>query len=168
MATKWSQQLKPLAARSARCCRTAWAKVIRSMSVRICAKQLATATITHLRLVGGTAQTRRGRVVVNSPSYSQAEGIFRTYFGQEWLGSLCFTQIISMTRMLAGFAGLYEAPLPALLLNVDTIEGKLPRRDGRDSDKTDHMTMENVLWGHGGLVTGHNKGLPCFVPLQGP
>src|SRR5712692_4662103 len=54
------------------------------MSVRICAKQLATATITHLRLVGGTAQTRRGRVVVNSPSYSQAEGIFRTYFGQEW------------------------------------------------------------------------------------
>src|SRR5713226_7806105 len=60
------------------------------MSVRICAKQLATATITHLRLVGGTAQTRRGRVVVNSPSYSQAEGIFRTYFGQECSRPLCF------------------------------------------------------------------------------
>jgi len=41
--------------------------------------------------VGGTAQTRRGRVVVNSPSYSQAGGIFRTYFGQEWVRPLKYS-----------------------------------------------------------------------------
>jgi hypothetical protein len=55
-----------------------------------------------------------------------------------------------------------------LLLDMDTIEGKLPRRNGCDSDKTNHTTTENVLWGHGGLVTGRNKGFPCIAPLQSP
>ena len=49
--------------------------------------------------------------------------------------------------MLAGFEGLYEESLPALLMDVDSIEGKLPRRDERDSDETDEMTIANVLWG---------------------
>jgi hypothetical protein len=70
--------------------------------------------------------------------------------------------------MLGGFEGLYEESLPALLMDVDSIEGKLPRRDERDSDETtDEMTIANVLWGHGGLVTGHEKGLPDFVLLEG-
>lgn len=58
-----------------------------------------------------------------------------------------------------------EESFSILLLDVDTIEGELPRRDQRNSDKTDHPTMENVLWIHGGMVTGGNKGLPGFVPL---
>lgn len=37
----------------------------------------------HLRFVGGTARLRRGRMLVNIPSYSQAGGVLRTYFGQE-------------------------------------------------------------------------------------
>ena len=70
--------------------------------------------------------------------------------------------------MLPGLVDHYEEPLPALLLlDVDSIEGKLPRRDERDSDETDEMTIANVLGGHGGLVTGHEKGLPDFVPLEG-
>jgi hypothetical protein len=55
-------------------------------------------------------------------------------------------------------------------MDVDSIEGKLPRRAERDSDETDEtdeMTIANVLWGHGGLVTGHEKGLPDFVLLEG-
>ena len=56
-----------------------------------------------------------------------------------------------------------EKLLSTLLLDVDTIEGKLSRRDERDSDDTDHTTMDNVLVGHGGMVVGHNKGLPCFL-----
>ena len=39
------------------------------------------------------------------------------------------------SHMLAGFEGLYEESLPALLMDVDSIEGKLPRRDERDSDE---------------------------------
>lgn len=69
--------------------------------------------------------------------------------------------------MLAGFEGFYEESLPALLMDVDSIEGKLPRRDELDSDETDEMTIANVLWGHSGLVTGHEKGLPDFVLLEG-
>lgn len=69
--------------------------------------------------------------------------------------------------MLAGFEGLYEESLPAPLMDVDSIEGKLPRRDELDYEETDEMTIENVLWGHGGLVTGHEKGLPDFVLLEG-
>jgi hypothetical protein len=67
--------------------------------------------------------------------------------------------------MLTGLAGLYEEPRPALLMDVDSREGKLPRRDERASDETDEMIMEHVLGCHGGLVTGHEKGLPGFVPL---
>lgn len=44
-----------------------------SIRDRICAKQLATATIQYLRLVGDTAWQRRRRVSVNNPSYSQPE-----------------------------------------------------------------------------------------------
>ena len=36
------------------------AKAAQSIRAKICAKQLATATMRHLRLMGGTAQTRRG------------------------------------------------------------------------------------------------------------
>ena len=50
-------------------------------------------------------------------------------------------------------------------MNVDTIKGKLRRRDERDSDKTDEMSATNILWGHGGLVTGDNKGLLGFGSL---
>ena len=67
--------------------------------------------------------------------------------------------------MPASFAGLYEELLPTLLLDVDTIEGKLSGRDERDSDYRDHTTMENVLMGYGGLVAGYNKGFTWFVPL---
>ena len=67
--------------------------------------------------------------------------------------------------MLTGLVNRCEEPLPALQMDVDSIEDELRRRDGSQSDKTDHMTIENVLWGHGGLVTGHEKGLPGFVPL---
>ena len=35
--------------------------------------------------MGDTAWRRRGRVWENNPSYSQAGGILRTYFGQEWV-----------------------------------------------------------------------------------
>jgi hypothetical protein len=52
-------------------------------------------------------------------------------------------------------------------MDVDLLEGKLPRRDERDSDETDEMTVANILWGHGGRVTGHEKGLPGFLPLEG-
>jgi hypothetical protein len=69
--------------------------------------------------------------------------------------------------MPASFAGLYEELLPSLLLDADAIEGKLARRDEPDSDYTDHTTMQNVLMGHGGLVAGDNKGLTCFLSLQG-
>jgi hypothetical protein len=69
--------------------------------------------------------------------------------------------------MLAGFKSLYEEPLPALLMDVDSIERKLPRSDERDSDETEEMTVANLLWGHGGLVTGHAKGLSDFVSLEG-
>jgi hypothetical protein len=31
-------------------------------------------------------------------------------------------------------------------MDVDSAEGKLPRREERQSDKTDQMTMENILW----------------------
>jgi hypothetical protein len=31
-----------------------------------------------------TALPRRGWVLVTAPSYSQAGGVLRTYFGQEW------------------------------------------------------------------------------------
>ena len=55
--------------------------------------------------------------------------------------------------------------LPTLLLDVDTIEGKLSGRNERDSDYTDHTTMENVLMGYGGLVAGYNKGFTWFVSL---
>jgi hypothetical protein len=50
-------------------------------------------------------------------------------------------------------------------MDVDSIEGKLPRPDERNADETDEMALENILWGHGGLVTGHEKGLPGFVSL---
>ena len=63
--------------------------------------------------------------------------------------------------------GPLEESLPALLMDVDSIEGKLPRRAERDSDETDEMTIANVLWGHGGFVTGHEKGPPDFVLLEG-
>jgi hypothetical protein len=69
--------------------------------------------------------------------------------------------------MPASFTGLFEELLPTLLLDVDTIEGKLSGRDECDSDYTDHTAIENVLMSHGGLVAGYNKGLTCFVPLQG-
>jgi hypothetical protein len=62
---------------------------------------------------------------------------------------------------------IYEELLPTLLLDVDAIEGKLSRRDERDSDYTNHTTMQNVLMGHGGLVAGDNKGLTRFLSLQG-
>ena len=52
-------------------------------------------------------------------------------------------------------------------MDVDLTEGKLPRRDERQSDKTDQMTMEYVLWGHGGLVTGHEKSVTSGVSLEG-
>jgi hypothetical protein len=68
--------------------------------------------------------------------------------------------------MLAGFENLYEAPLPAFLIDVDSTEGTLPRHEERQSGKTDEMTVENVLWSHGGLVTGHEKSLLSSVPLQ--
>ena len=55
-----------------------------------------------------------------------------------------------------------------ILLDVETIEGKGSRRNDRDSDKANDTTMENVLWGHGGLVTGHTKGFSCCVTLQRP
>ena len=55
--------------------------------------------------------------------------------------------------------------LRIILLDVETIEGKRSRRNGRDSDKANDTTMENVLWGHGGLVTGRNKGFPRCVSL---
>jgi hypothetical protein len=58
-----------------------------------------------------------------------------------------------------------KEPLGIILLDVEAIEGKCSRRNGRDSDKANDTTMENVLWGHGGLVTGRNKGLPRCVPL---
>ena len=70
-----------------------------------------------------------------------------------------------MRLVPASFAGLYEELLPTLLLDVDTIEGKLSVRDERDSDYTDHTTMENVLMGYGGLVAGYNKGFTWVVPL---
>lgn len=54
--------------------------------------------------------------------------------------------------MLAGFENLYEAPLQAFLMDVDSTEGTLPRREERQSGKTDEMTVENALWSHGGLV----------------
>ena len=68
---------------------------------------------------------------------------------------------------VADFAVFCEELLPTLLLlmDVDSIEGKLPRRDERDSDETDKMTIVNVRWGHGGLVTGHEKCFPGVVPL---
>src|SRR5437016_7870481 len=84
MLTNCSQHENPLAPRSAWWCRTARANPARSIRDRICAKQLATATIQYLRLVGDTAWQRRRWVWMNSPSYSQAGGILRTYFGQEW------------------------------------------------------------------------------------
>jgi len=62
---------------------------------------------------------------------------------------------------------IYEELLPTLLLDVDAIEGKLSRRDERDSNYTDHTTMQNVLISHGGLVAGDNKGLTCSLSLQG-
>ena len=68
--------------------------------------------------------------------------------------------------MPASFTGLFEELLPTLLLDVDTIEGKLSGRDECDSNYTDHTTMENVLMGHGGLVAGDNIGFTYFVPLQ--
>jgi hypothetical protein len=49
-------------------------------------------------------------------------------------------------------------------MDVDPIEGKLPRRDERQSNKANQMTMENILWSHDGLITGHKKCLPGFVP----
>ncbi len=64
-----------------------------------------------------------------------------------------------------GLRRICEEPLPTLLLDVDTIKGKLSRRDERDSDDTDHTTMQNVLMGHGGLVAGYNEGLTCFLSL---
>ena len=59
----------------------------------------------------------------------------------------------------------YEELLPALLMDVDSIEGKLSRRDECDSDETDEMTIANIFWGHGGLVTGREKCFPGVVPL---
>lgn len=59
----------------------------------------------------------------------------------------------------------YEELLPALLMDVDSVVGKLPRRNERDCDETDEMTIANILWGHGGLVTGHEKCFPGVVPL---
>ena len=50
--------------------------------------------------------------------------------------------------MLAGFENLYEEPLPAFLMDVDSTEGALPRREECQSSKTDEMTVENVLWSH--------------------
>lgn len=47
-------------------------------------KQLATATIGHLRRVSNTARIRREWMWRNSPSCTQPPGILRTYFGQEW------------------------------------------------------------------------------------
>ena len=50
-------------------------------------------------------------------------------------------------------------------MDVDSIVSKLTRRNERDSDETDEKTIVNVLWGHGGLVTGHEKRFPGVVPL---
>jgi hypothetical protein len=75
---------------------------------------------------------------------------------------------VSLRVMPAGFKSLYEEPLPVLLMDMDSIEGKLPRCDERDSNETDEMTVANILWGHGGLVTGHEKGLPGVASLEGP
>jgi hypothetical protein len=52
------------------------------------------------------------------------------------------------------------------LLDVDTIEGKIFRRYKRDSDKTNHAAVENVLRGHGGWVTVYSKGFASFVTLE--
>src|SRR5436853_1133820 len=93
MLTNCSQHENPLAPRSAWWCRTARANPARSIRDRICAKQLATATIQYLRLVGDTAWQRRRWVWMNSPSYSQAGGILRTYFGQECSRPLCFDEL---------------------------------------------------------------------------
>jgi hypothetical protein len=53
-----------------------------------------------------------------------------------------------------------------MLLDLDTIEGKIFRRHKRDPDKTNHAAVENVFQGHGGWITGYNKGLSCFVTVQ--
>jgi DNA replication protein DnaC len=71
IATKWSQQLKPLAARSAVCCRTGRAKSVRSIRARICAKQLATATRKSFRLVGEHGVATPWMGVDEASSYSQ-------------------------------------------------------------------------------------------------
>ena len=67
--------------------------------------------------------------------------------------------------MRAGFAVRYEEPLPGLLMDVDSVIGKLTRCHERDSDETDEMTIVNVLLGHGGLVAGHEKCFPDVAPL---
>ena len=56
-------------------------------------------------------------------------------------------------------------PLPTLLMDEDSIEGKLPRPDERNSNETVEMTVANILWGYGGLVRGHEKTPPSFVSL---
>jgi hypothetical protein len=69
--------------------------------------------------------------------------------------------------MLAGFKSLYEETLPALLLlmDVDSLEGTLPRSDERHSGDRADDGCESP-GGHGGLVTGHETGLSDFVSLE--
>src|SRR5438552_8127876 len=108
MLTNCSQHENPLAPRSAWWCRTARANPARSIRDRICAKQLATATIQYLRLVGDTAWQRRRWVWMNSPSYSQAGGILRTYFGQEWEAS--YYNIVANGKVNKDAAWYYPSP----------------------------------------------------------
>ena len=49
-------------------------------------------------------------------------------------------------------------------MDEDLIEGKLPRPDERNSNETVEMTVANIVWGYGGLVTGHEKAPElCFI-----
>ena len=58
----------------------------------------------------------------------------------------------------------YAQPLEALLMDVDSIEGKVSRRDERDSNETDEMAIANVFLGHRGLVADDGKRLAGFLP----
>src|SRR5207253_6783549 len=53
-----------------------------------------------------------------------------------------------------------------LQTDIDSVAAELRRFDGSQLDDTDQMTGRDILWGHGGLVTPHEKSLPRCLPPQ--
>jgi len=61
-------------------------------------------------------------------------------------------QTVSMTCHASRLREPLRGAATSFLMDANSTEGTIPRREERQSGKTDEMTVENVIWSHKGAV----------------